>query len=325
LGYAIDLDISLLKPILHFGASGDSIVQDEEYHRLLTTVDTNRLPVEDRKDIFRNVFNYYNKVQHWINYDIARNLSHYFDVSQHSLLKASIETETTTYITKCNAASILEFLIEMNLFKQPEKAYWKSRLIEFMKEKNSVLQRAAISALSKFKDIALIKQVSEYLNRENNAVIQAVVDACRQADPNNKFSIDCFVEWTKNDREYIHARYGLWEVKEKKAVKYLLDCFINDPEFLIQFMDHETIFDNKDEQIIQNIKDNWDKEIQNELHKIVISAFSCKRWYVVEKAQFIKRTTLLLNEKDKDYIFKLIAEIKKTKTLKVQNPARLEH
>jgi hypothetical protein len=312
LGFAIDLDISLLKPILHFGTSRNSIVQDEEYHRLLTMVDTNRLPVKDKKDIFRNIFNYYNEVQHWISYDIARNLSHYFDVSQHSLLKESIESETATYITKRNTASILEFLIEINVFKQPQKAYWKSKLIEFIKEKNSVLQRAAISALSQFKDITLIKQVSEYMNTEDNAVIQALVDACRQAEPNNKFSIDCFVKWTKNDREYIHARYGLYEVKEKKAIEYLLDCFINDPEFLTQFMDHESIFNHRDDQIIQNIKDNWDNKIQNKLHKIVVSAFSHDQWYVTDKSQFIKRIAGLLGEKDRNYIFRLIAEIKRS-------------
>ena len=316
LGFAIDLDISLLKPILHFGASGNSIVQAEEYHRLLTTVDTNRLPVEDRKDIFRNIFDYYSKVQHWIRFDIARNLSHYFDISHHSMLKESIEDKTATYITKSNAASILEFLIEMNRFKQPEKNYWKSKLTEFIKEKNSVLQRTAISALSKFKDIALIKNVMEYLNKDDNLVIQALIEACRQANPNDKFSIDCFVEWTKNDREYIYARYGLWVVKEKKAIRYLLECFISDHKFLTQYMDQESIFDRKDDQIIQNIKDAWDKEIQNKLQQIVVSAFSHERLYVSERAQFIKRIALSLKEKDKNYIFGLITEIKKSDKLR---------
>jgi len=316
LGFAIDLNISLLKPILHFGASGDSIVQDEEYHRLLTTVDTNRLTVEDRKTIFENVFIYYNEVQHWIRHDIARNLSHYFDDSQHALLKESIKSETATYITKSNTASILEFLIEMKVFKKPEKIYWKSKLIEFIKEKNSVLQRTAISALSQFKEIALIKQVSEYINTEDNTVIQALVDACRQADPNNKFSVDCFVQWTKNDREYIHARYGLWEVKETKALKYLLDCFINDPEFLIQFIDQESIFDKKEDQLIQNIKRDWDNEIRNKLEQIVVSAFSNSRAYKAEKSQFISNVALLLKDKDNDYIYKLVDEIKRSNNLK---------
>ncbi|MCK5503975.1 MAG: hypothetical protein KAJ10_02375, partial [Thermodesulfovibrionia bacterium] len=298
LGFAIDLDISLLKPILHFGVSRDSIVQDEEYHRLLTTVDTNRLPVEDRKDIFRNIFNYYNIIQHWIGYDIARNLSQYFDFSQHSLLKESIESKTATYITKSNTATILEFLIEINVFKQPQQAYWKSKLIAFIKEKNSVLQRAAISALSKFMDIALIKEVFQYLNTEDELVVQSFISACSEIDPNDKFSIDCFVRWSKSEREYMYARYGLWEIKEKKAVKYLLDCFVNDSEFLIQFIDHEDIFKNKNEQIIQNIKDFWNKRIQNKLGEIIVSAFSSKGSHVAARSQFIERITLLLKEKD---------------------------
>lgn len=316
LEFAIDLDISLLKPILHFGASRDSIVQAEEYHRLLTTVDTNRLPAEDRKDIFRNIFDYYNRVQHWIRFDIARNLSHYFDVSQLSLLKESIESKTATYITKSNVASIIEFLIEMDFFKQMEKNYWKGKLIDFIREKNSVLQRVAISALSKFKDLAIIKNIFKDLNVNDELVVRSFISACSEANPNDKFSIDCFVRRTKSERECIDARYGLWEVKGEKAIKYLLDHFINDPEFLIQFMDHENIFKNEDDRIIQNIKDNWDAEVQSKLQQIVVSAFSHKQWYITEKAQFIKNIAISLRGKDKNYIFGLIAEIKKSDKLR---------
>lgn len=316
LGFAMDLDISLLKPILHFGASRDSIVQNEEYHRLLTTVDTNRLLVEDRKDIFRNIFNYYSQVQHWINYDIARNLSHYFDISQHSLLKESIEAKTATYITKSNVASIIEFLIEMNLLKKPEKVYWKNRLIEFIKDKNGVVQRHALSALSKFRDILLIKEAYQYLNLNDELVVRAFISACTEVDPNDEYSIDCFVRWTKSEGEYISARYGLREIKENKAIKYLLDCFITDPVFLTQFMEHETIFNNKDDYVIQNIINVWDSNIRIKLERIIIAAFSSNRWYVVERTQFIKRIALLLNEKNKGYILKLIANIKKNRILK---------
>jgi hypothetical protein len=317
LGFVIDLDIALLKPILHFGASGDSIVQDEEYHRLLTSVDTNRLSVKDKEDIFGNIFNYYYNVQHWIRFDIARNLAHYFQPSQHSLLKQSVELKGSTYITKSNVAVILESLLEINDFKKSERDYWKNKLAEFIKEKHSVLQRVAISALSKFKEIALIKQVSNDINIDDNTVIEALIDACRDAEPNDKFSIDCFIKWTKDDREYIYARYGLWEVKEKKAVKYLLKRFINDPAFLKQYMDHESIFSQREnDQIIENIKGVWDSEIQIKLEAIVISSFSPDLSYIAEKSRFIKYIVTLLKEKDSDYLFKFIAELKKSAELR---------
>ena len=99
--------------------------------------------------------------------------------------------------------------------------------------------------------------------------------------------------------------------KKKKAIRYLLECFISDHKFLTQYMDQESIFDRKDDQIIQNIKDAWDKEIQNKLQQIVVSAFSHERLYVSDSAQFIKLIALSLKEKDKNYIFGLITEIKK--------------
>ena len=284
---------------------------------MLTSVDTNKLSSEDRKDIFRNIFNYYNNVQHWIKFEIARNLSYYYDASQHSLLKHSAELKGSTYITKTNVAAILEFLLELNVLKESERAYWKSELVKFIKEKNSILQRAAISALSKYKDISLLKQIVEHLNDTDSSVIQSLIYACLHADPNDKSSIDCFIKWTKDDREYITARYGLWEVKEKKAVNYLLECFINDSAFLSQFMEHETIFSHREnDRIIQNIKNVCDEEIQAKLHQIVLSAFSDHQWYRTEKSEFVEYIVKLLKEKDSDYLFKLIVELKKSEALR---------
>jgi len=89
LGFVVDLDISILKPLLDFGRmSKKGITQDEEYHRFLTKVDIERLPTEEKKAIFEQVFTYYQFVLHWIDWDIAKNLSYYFDKSQHDLVKS---------------------------------------------------------------------------------------------------------------------------------------------------------------------------------------------------------------------------------------------
>jgi len=88
LGFVVDLDISILKPLLDFGRmSKEGTTQDEEYHRFLTKVDIERLPAEERKEIFEQVFTYYQSVLHWIDWDIAKNLSYYFDKSQLDLIK----------------------------------------------------------------------------------------------------------------------------------------------------------------------------------------------------------------------------------------------
>lgn len=67
LGFVVDLDISILKPLLDFGRMNkEGITQDEGYHRFLTKVDTKRLLIEERKAIFEQVFTYYQSVLHCI-------------------------------------------------------------------------------------------------------------------------------------------------------------------------------------------------------------------------------------------------------------------
>ena len=67
LGFVVDMNISILKPLLDFGQQRkEGITQDEDYHRLLTRVHVERLPLAVRKQIFEQVFSYYQSVLFWI-------------------------------------------------------------------------------------------------------------------------------------------------------------------------------------------------------------------------------------------------------------------
>ena len=318
LSFLIDLDISLLYPILQFGASNLSPLQDESYHRFLTKVQVERLPKVIRKKIFEDVFMYYQNVLHWLPYDVARNLSYYFDSSLEKLLKKSImntKAGTTDFVKKGNIAYIVAFLIEHDDLSSSQLKYWQRKLIEFAKDdnKNGVLQRHTLFALGKMKDINLLKQVSCLRTSSDELIIQNFMEACMECNPNDKFSIQSFVEGCK--KENIYARYGVYQIKEKKAVNFLLEIFAKDEQFLFQFIDQESIFKDKDHELIENIRKVYDKDIKNNLELIIIKAFSNKHWYHSENSRIIKSLVLLLSERDKNYIFKLISSIKKTAAL----------
>jgi hypothetical protein len=328
LGFLVDLEISLLKLLLDFGASKSKIVQDEEYHRFLTKVDVHRLTVEERRKIFGNIFTYYQQILHWIPYDVARNLSYYFDVSQEGLLKKSIvvrnERGAENFVRKGNVAYIVGFLLEKGIFNESQKEYWRDKLIKFAKDKNQngVLQRHSLFALGKFKDIKLLKKVSHLMTSTDELIIQSFIESCIEVDPNNFFSIAIFIEGTK--KKNIHARYGLYQIKEKWGVKKLLDYYIKDEQFLFQFIDQENIFKDRDGEIIHNIRNVWDDEIKKKLHQIIITAFSSQFWYQAEKSRLIKDIVFLLAEKDEDYIFSLLKSIKNNGALQ-KNLFSLEH
>jgi len=323
LGFVVDLDISILKPLLDFGRmSKEGTTQDEEYHRFLTKVDIERLPVEERKEIFEQVFSYYQSVLHWIEWDIAKNLSYYFDKSQLDLIKYYADgrrfrnNETKRIVHLGNVAQIIGFLLERDIFDNEEKTYWKRKLIKFTKDKNEngVLQRHALFALGNLGDDAVIKEVESARESKDELLRDGFLDLCREVNPNHDLSIKYFIEGTKHGS--LHARYGLYEVTEGQAIKRLLEAFTSNTSFLNRFIDRESIFKDRDGKIIKNIKEVWDSDIENRLQSIIQKAFESEHWYKAQESKFIENVALILKSKDEDYLFKLISQIAESSNLK---------
>ena len=322
LGFVVDLDISILKPLLDYGLIKKEITQDEEYHRFLTKVNVECLPVEKRKAIFEQVFSYYQSVLHWIDWDIAKNLSYYFEKSQLELIKSYTDerrfknNKTKRIVHLGNVAQIVGFILERNIFDNKEKAYWKQKLIKFAKDKNEngVLQRKALFALGNFGDDTVIKKVESVWESKNNLVRDSFLGLCREINPNHDLSIKYFVEGTKQDP--IYARYGLHKITEAQAVKKLLDDFIYDSSFLEQFIHRESIFKDKDETFIENIEAVWGSDIKSKLQIIVQKAFESRHWYQARDSKFIRNIALLLKKRNKSYLFDLISQIAKSTNLK---------
>lgn len=316
LGFVVDLDISVLKPLLDFGRmSKEGMVKDEEYHHFLTQVDTERLPIEDRMAIFEQVFTYYQSVLHWIDWDIAKNLSYYFDRSQHDLIKYYADekrykkNETKRTVHLGNVAQIIGFLLKRGIFDDEDKAFWRRKLIKFAQDKNenNVLQRNALLALGNLRDESIIREVESIWKSKRTRIQEYYLNLCRKINPNHDLSLKYFIEGTK--QESIDARYGLYEVTEVRAVETLLDDFIHDPSLLNAFTDQESIFRDQDSKIIENIKAVWNRDIEEKLQKIVQKPFESCNYYIEENSIFIKNISLLLKSKNKNYLFKLISQI----------------
>jgi len=323
LSFVVDLDISILKPLLDFGQNrGDIISEDEECHRFLTKEDTHRLTTEERKAIFEQVFEHYQRAQHWIDWDITRNLSYYFDESLHTLLKYYADqrrhktNQTKRFICLGNVAQVLGFLFERGVVHSRERAWWKQKLIEFAEDKNEngVLQRNALFALGKLKDDTIIEKVQSVWRNPDKLIRDAFLSFCREVNPNHDLSIKCFIEGTK--QESIYARYGLYGVTQRESVKQLLDAFIYDPVFLHRFLERESIHKDKDGQLIENMRSVWDGDIESELATLIQKAFASKYTYEAEHSEFVKRVALLLKSKNRSYLFTLISQIRRDDNLK---------
>jgi len=314
LGFVVDMDISILKPLLDFGQQRkEGLTQDEDYHRLLTRAHVERLPLAVRKQIFEQVFSYYQSVLHWIPWDIAKNLAYYFDTSQHTLLKKHIDgrrfnkNETKRFIWLGNVAQLVGLLIERGVFENEKKAYWKQKLLQYAKDKNESLQVQALSALRNFKDDTIIEKVKDIWDAGNEHVRDAFLMLCLTTNPNHTLSIHYFVEGVIKDS--MNAQISLYNITEAEALHTLLDIFIENSSFLYQFLSHEHIFRDKRAQFIEHLEAVWNDDIERKLQLLMQKVFISGEWDPIGKrSPFIKHIALLLKKKKRNYIFKLIEQ-----------------
>lgn len=314
LKYLIDLDINLLSYILDFGISKNPVVRDEEYHKLITNIEVNRLPIELRKKIFEDIFRYYQSVLHWIDYDISENLSYYFELSQIGILMEKLDEPIckSLYIRKTNSTKIVTHLIKRGILNEEQKQYWKNKLIEFANDENSVLKRYSIQALREFNDISLLKKI--VINKIDSSKLEynELVSSCVEINPNDEYTIKVILYGIERRNSY--AIRSIAKINEKKGIimffKFLIDDKIDIYKVLSRNFDEEYYIS-----LIENVKKLWDGEIEIELQNFVLFSLKNQNHWYASESFIIKHTVLLLKEKIAGYIFKLILQIKESPEL----------
>lgn len=313
LTFAVDQDITLLKPLLDFNQLEPNRVQNEEVHRFLTSTNVDKLPLDVRKEIFENIFSYYQEIMHWIDYDVSERLSLYFDISEIEFLRLYATNyyinDTERNVKLGNLATVLGHIFERDILPLDEIAYWKKVLTKLAKEKkgNGVIQRHALSSLAVLKDDASIAKLVGCWNHPDELVRDQFLKFCTKVNPNNIISIKYFVAGTK--QKSIYARFGLYEMKAKEALDLVLDYFLSDKDFLLKFIDHESIFKDKDTNIVNNISKTLDDTSFNKLIAIVINAFELEYGYWAEQSKFISNIILMLKQRDSNLIFILLDKV----------------
>ncbi|MCK4764919.1 MAG: NACHT domain-containing protein, partial [Candidatus Aminicenantes bacterium] len=314
LEFVIDLDISILKPILDFASSRSETINTEECYRLLTTMNTNRLSLDQRKEIFKTVLDYYQQKSACIDLGVARKLSYYFDISQDELLKGYIDKRKSSgsvpATRKGNVAEVIAYLFENDKLDNRRISYWKNKLIEFACDKNPGLNRTALSALSKLKDLKVLQKIYHLFQRHDELTNQVFLQACIEINPNDPFSIDCFIIGGKKGNIFAHS--GLEQITERKAIIYLLDRLINKKDHFYRFVDpsYNRYSGNKYDTIFQNIRNVYDPGIEKKMVTLANAVISDSFSHYFRFSDFTAHVLKLIREKNKSYIFDLIADEK---------------
>ncbi|MFZ2206678.1 MAG: hypothetical protein WA061_05830 [Microgenomates group bacterium] len=326
LNFLVEIDQNFLKPLLDFGGRNQTkLVIDERYFQLLTRFNVEQIDPPTKKVIFLIVFDYYQKVLHWLDWTIGKNLSYYYVDDLHSHLLGFTEKANDDFqnddqrsVQLANVAQIIGFLIRNNKLNIGQLNYWKEKLITYANEENGpgVLQRHALFALEAFKEPELIIKINKPWTHSESLVRRRFIEFCTETAPNHPDAIKYFIE-AIICQEY-EGYQGINRVTDHASLALLLRAFLDNAEFLFAFMDRdEGIFSTKSTSLIRNLASCWDNELKELSHKVVLKAFdNHETWYRAGDSPLIIGLCKQMQAADNSYIFQLIAAISSSDELK---------
>jgi len=205
LSFLIESEINILKNVFEYVFLNPQSVHIEENIRLLTKNNVEKLAIEDKKNVFKMVYSYYQDTGHWIDYDVAEKLSFYYDVSLDEYIEKYINNKgikgDAKKVIKANSAILFAFLLERKLLTEIQREKWKIRLKRFLNERNQneVVLRKSLFALGKFKEIQLFTSqlIKKVFNTGETATIANLIHALEDIDLSHPVVISCILKGVK--------------------------------------------------------------------------------------------------------------------------------
>ncbi len=269
-----------------------------------------------KKSLFDLIFDRYQEKKFWIPVWAYHNLYKFVDEASYKSLKANADDKE--YVHKGNIAAVIDGMFQHNhpLLSEEEKGFWRDKLISYAKEENEneVLNRHALAALENFKGEAdIIPQVEKNYKSRDSLVRDAFISTCRAIDANSPDSIDFFIKAIADDVSQIYGRNALYSIDAKEGITAFLQKIIDNPKFIHEFLDNESIFNSKDKKadsvLIDNIRKNKNPEIIDLLKKLVINSYTGDRNYDAGKSYFLQQIGLIIQSDDLGYLDELVKTI----------------
>ncbi|MFW9878469.1 MAG: NACHT domain-containing protein, partial [Candidatus Thorarchaeota archaeon] len=307
LGFILDQEPSLLEPLIDYGNEIGRLIVDENYHKLLLKINTNRISAEQRRRLFQKIVTYYYENKLWIDVEIEQRLAHFYDDTLSDFLKKLIGNvnydDSAFYVQLCVIAGIIGEAYR-NRLHMGDYSFWKGQLIGFTKSTNLVLIRDALYALAAMGDggdESVIAETEEVWKSDVDMVHRAFINLCSSVNPNSLKCLDYFIKSIKNGE--IQGRYGLYEIRDAALLEEFTKRLQSDEQFLIRFVDDESIFESGDDKIINAIKSSWNADLDKTITNLIIRALTPSKWsHKIMTSRFILKLVRLLNDQNENLL-----------------------
>lgn len=311
LKFLIEKNNRLLRYIIEFGKKNNDIITNN-YFQFLVNIDATKISNKDKFLIFKIIFEYYQKQNIWIDSSIVSEISDFFTKDGEGELKKYVNENNPYQLG--NVVIIINQILKNKGMDCIDKQYWEDKLIKLVENENEVVQRVCIGALGWFNSINKLKSIFEKIKKEDKLIYESLIWSCIRIDPNDRFSINIFIEGVK--KEYFYAIDGINKINELLSLKYLLNQF-KDEELLENFLKRQDFFyvhkSSLNEGIIHNIEKNI-YELKTEIEELLFISIERDYNNYIYNSKFIKNLVNIICEYkivDLDYVLEIVSNNKK--------------
>ncbi len=289
----------------------------------LLDIEPENLSKELKSKIFTIVFDYYTNNTKWldtINSNISRQLSRYYDEDKYEKIKNPIDGRkskgSALTVLRTNAIRLIALLIEDKKLDETKIKYWQNKVSNWLKldvKEYRYLHRNILQEFAKLSngDFEWIKR-HRFIFENGIQVQEEYARACYEVAPNDKFSIDVYLDthkyWNDNKEDINLSRFDdeydyILRLTSAEMMKYALDKIWNDEAYHHRFcknLDRDIFKDEKINEFKKNLSKICDYELVEFLKNITIKSMddngyhqkSCNGIYtvftevIVEKYKF---------------------------------------
>lgn len=316
LSFLVDMEPEMLGQLLDFsGIRGEEFkVADEGFFAFLSRVNPLYTPDAVKKRLFTDVITYHNARLQWIPGQVTSALPGFFSAEQEVFLKKEIEraepeekTEAKYYVPLGNIVYVVAYLLRSKI--EIDRPFWREKLVHYASEpcQNGVLPRHALLALTELHDSSVINELNDLTEASDELVRREFGSMCAELDPNKQESIDVFIKLIgMND---FHGRYGVFQITEAAGLKYFLRAYNDNERIRKEFLDDSSIFEDKDQKIIDHIRAVADDEMRELLKEAIVKSVNYSVAHTRGRSTFITGLMAFLREGHPEFIPEIIRRI----------------
>ncbi len=325
LPFVFELKPSMIEIFLDFLNKNNQRVFSSKYFQALLNIEPENISQDLKSEIFNMVFDYYTSHTKWFDAfssHISRKLSRYYDDSKYERILNSIDGRknrgTSLTVLRTNAVRLISLLIEDKKLDEDKITYWQNKASEWLKcdlKENRYLHRNILDEFSNLSngDFEWIKR-HRFIFEQGVQVQAEYARACNKVAPNDKFSIDVYLDthkyWYENKEDVNLSRSDdeynyILRLTTAETMKYALGKVWNSEVYQHSFcenLDRGIFKDEKINEFKENLLNICDGELMQFLKDLIIKSMDDSRYHRQSCNGLYTILIEVIVEKNKDYI-----------------------